>query len=67
MIVIKEDILNAGFCTDGLKEWLRLNGFESTDLRYGIHEDLLLATGCELARQVVEAARRRVQQMNTEI
>lgn len=66
MIVIKEDIFSAGFCTDGLKEWLRLNGFESTDLRDGIHEDVLLATGCELANQVVAAARRRAAKMNTE-
>ncbi len=66
MIVTKQDVIAAGFCAAGLREWCRLNGIPASALRDGMDHQMLLDTGCELAAQVVEVARRRAAKMNTE-
>ena len=57
--VRKEDVIAAGFCGPGIREWCRLNGFTAADVKNGIPENRVLATGCELGAKVVEAARER--------
>lgn len=56
VIVRKSDVIAAGFCGAGMREWCRLNGITAAQVRDGIPAEQLLATGCELASQVVEAA-----------
>lgn len=59
VIVRKSDVIAAGFCGAGMREWCRLNGFTAAQIRDGIPADQLLATGCELAAQVVRSAETR--------
>lgn len=60
MIVKLIDVKSAGFCDRGLERWCQRNGLDYGQLRYGIHEDVLLGTGCVLARKVVRAAHERI-------
>lgn len=59
IIVTKIDVLNAGFCSSGTREWCRLNGFTSKDVHDGIPADKMLATGCSLGAAVVSEAVKR--------
>ena len=59
VLVIKADVIAAGFCAAGMREWCRLNGFGAADIRQGIPADLLMNTGCDLAARVVDQAVRR--------
>lgn len=63
VIVTKADVLAAGFCGTGMKVWCRQHGITADEISSGIPADKLMATGCELAAQVVAAAVAR-QKMN---
>lgn len=58
-IVRKQDVVSAGFCGSGLKEWCRLNGFTAQDVSNGIPEDRIIAAGCSLGMKCLEKARER--------
>lgn len=58
-IVRKQDVVAAGFCGPGLKEWCRLNGFTAQDVSNGIPEDRIIAAGCSLGMKCLEKARER--------
>lgn len=66
ILVTKEDVIAAGFCGPGIKVWCRANGFTAEDVKAGIPEDLVLATGCELGAACVDKARARTAMKDTE-
>lgn len=57
--VYKADVMAAGYCANGMRDWCRLHGFTAADVRAGIPAETMLATGCELAAAVVRQAERR--------
>ncbi|WP_156127398.1 hypothetical protein [Paracoccus sanguinis] len=57
--VYKSDVMAAGYCAAGMREWCRLRGFTSEDVRNGIPAEVMLATGCEQAAAVVRQAEKR--------
>lgn len=59
LVVRKCDVIAAGFCASGMRAWCRQNGFTADHIADGIPAELLMATGCDLARQVVEQAKKR--------
>lgn len=61
IVVTKIDVVTAGFCPGGLREWCRLNGITAREVHDGITAERLLATGCSLATSVVEQAVKRVE------
>lgn len=56
LVVRKSDVLAAGFCSSGLKTWCRQHGITADEINRGVPADRLLATGCDLAAQVVAKA-----------
>ena len=59
IVATKADVIAAGFCAAGMREWCRLHGFSAADIRDGIPIEKLEAIDCDLARRVVEAAKTR--------
>lgn len=57
--VYKADVMAAGYCANGMRDWCRLHGFTAADVRAGIPAEVMLATGCELAAAVVLQAEKR--------
>lgn len=55
MIITITDIRQAGHCTRGAKNWFAEHELDFRDfLKNGIDAETFLATGCGMARQVVE-------------
>lgn len=67
MIVRREDVISAGFCASGMREWCRANGFSYSDIKNGISSDLLLKTNCKMAGKVVECALKREEMENNDV
>lgn len=59
IVATKADVIAAGFCASGMREWCRLHGFSSADIRDGIPIEKLESIDCDLARRVVETAKTR--------
>lgn len=59
ILVTKADVLAAGFCASGMREWCRLHGFTAAEVREGIPIEKMEAIDCALGRQVIAAARAR--------
>lgn len=64
LVVRKVDVVAAGFCAAGMRAWCRQHGIDAHQIRDGVPADVLLATGCELAKAVVEKARERAEREN---
>lgn len=57
-IITIDDIRKTGHCTRGAKLWFQKYGLDFRDfVQNGIEADVLLATGDQLAQQVVDAKR----------
>lgn len=53
--VTLRDVLDAGYCASGAREWFRANGLDfRTFVREGISREDFLATGCHLAQDIVK-------------
>lgn len=66
LVVRKVDVVAAGFCAAGMRAWCRQHGIDAAQIRHGLPADVLLATGCELAKAVVLKALERVERENAE-
>jgi len=61
MIVKPQDCLDISFCVKGQRQWFALNGLDFRKfVREGYDSEVLLATGCQLAKDAVAQAEKRI-------